>query len=119
MPTTINWTSLANGSTRVFDDLYDPVANPDGDILHFNVPGITPYDIELVGDVFEVTITDLITFRQVTLTLDGTTVSPDNVTFDGGGQLLVGDGTFGSINDFNDNHLVGGTGHDQLVGLLG
>jgi Ca2+-binding RTX toxin-like protein len=117
MPTTINWTSLANGGTYELD-LFGP-GNNGGDILHFNVPGITPYNIELVGDVFEVTITDLITFRQVTLTLDGTTVSPDNVTFDGGGQLLVGDGTFDSLNDFNDNHLVGGTGHDQLVGLLG
>jgi hypothetical protein len=117
MSTTINWTSLANGGTYELD-LFGP-GNSDGDILHFDVPGITPYDIELVGGVFEVTITDLITFRQVTLALDGTTVSPENVTFDGGGQLLVGDGTFDSVNDFNDNHLIGSTGHDQLVGLLG
>src|SRR5687767_10285059 len=119
MPTTINWTSLANGSTRVFDDLYDPVENPDGDILHFNVDGITPYDIELIGDLTGVTITDLVTFKQVTFLVDGRTVSPQNVTFAGGGVLLVGDGTYDTTNDQLGNELAGGDSNDQLVGLDG
>jgi Ca2+-binding RTX toxin-like protein len=115
--TTINWTSLANGGTYELD-LFGP-GNSDGDILHFNVTGITPYDIELVGDVDGVTITDLITFRQVTFLVDGRTVSPQNVTFAGGGLLLVGDGTFDTTNDQLGNELVGGDGDDQLVGLDG
>jgi Ca2+-binding RTX toxin-like protein len=118
MSTTIKWTSLQNGGTYTLD-LYDPVGNPDGDILRFNIAGITPYDIELVGDVTGVTITDLVTFKQVTLLVDGRTATPQNVTFDGGGLLLVGDGTYDTTDDQFGNELVGGDGNDQLVGLDG
>jgi Ca2+-binding RTX toxin-like protein len=122
MATTVTWSSLVNGETYSDISLYDPVLNQDGVILHFDTPAyIDAYDLELLAneDLTVITVIDLITFKTVTFELNGLTVTQQNVTFAGGGLLLVGDDDYGTAGDNAGNHLVGGADWDQLVGLGG
>jgi len=124
MSQTVYWSDLADGGSYNFTGLglYDPSVNTGGYILNFDSPVyITPYDLflEANDDLTAVTITDLYTYKTVTLYLDALTVTTSNVTFAGGGVLLVGDGLYGAVYDNLGNTLTGGSGDDQLVGLGG
>jgi Ca2+-binding RTX toxin-like protein len=122
MAETVNWSDLQHGVTYTDVELYDEVGNPDGIILHFDTPSyIDPYDLELLAndDLSIITVIDLTSGKTVTFHLDGLTVTPDNVTFAGGGVLLVGDGEYGTDGDNAGKHLIAGDDWDQLVGLGG
>src|SRR5688572_10720630 len=121
MAETVFWSDLVHGATYEDVVLYDAVENFDGTILHFDTPSyIAPYDLELLSDDLSViTVIDLISGKTVTFHLDGLTVTQHNVTFEGGGLLLVGDDDYGTLGDNDGNHLIGSDGWDQLVGLGG
>ena len=115
----INWSSLFNGQILTLD-LYDPLSNPNGDVLRFDDSSISAAELwylEANDTLTVVTIT--VGFKSVTFNVDGLTVTTSNITFADGSVLLVGDNLYGTGNDNAGNTLVGGSGDDQLIGLGG
>lgn len=118
---TVKWSSLANGGQYELS-LYHPVLNPTGVVLRFDIPTYTtPYDLYLDGndDLTAVLVEHLGTGKTVTLLIDPLTVTSTNVTFAGGGKILVGDGLYGNTNDHDGHTLQGTGGNDQLFGMGG
>lgn len=106
----INWSELEDFG--FYDlDLFHASLNPDGDVLHFDDPSLSAYDLffEWHDDYTSVDVTDLITLKMVTFFVDGRTITTSNVTFDHSSVLIVGDNNYRTSNDDGANTIVGGS----------
>ena len=104
------WSALADGALLAF--------NPSADALNFDDSGISAASIGLnaMNSTQSVFVHG---GKTVTLQTAPTTLTATNVTFAGGGRLLVGDGTTGTAKDDVNNIVDGGVVGDQLYGLAG
>jgi Ca2+-binding RTX toxin-like protein len=115
----INWSSVVSGQIRTVR-LFDPVSNPNGDVLRFDDPAISAASLIILRldstlTKFSVTVGS----KTITLFVDGRTATTSNITFANGSLFLVGDNSYGTGGDDASNTLVGGNGNDQLNGLGG
>lgn len=103
----IDWSTLADGQTVVFD--------PAADRLHFDDGGIAAASVAL--DLASNAQTVLAAAgKSVTLQAAPKTLAPTNVTFADGSVLLIGDAVAGAAPNESGFTLDGGAGADLLIG---
>src|SRR5688572_13312996 len=111
---TYNWTALASGT------LISPF-DANNDVLLFDDNAISAAAITFTGSSNGGGPTTTFAFggEQVTLQLDGASITTTNIQFSNGSLLVFGGNDVNNTTDIGPNTLTGGPGNDYLFGWEG
>src|SRR5688572_24603346 len=106
------WSTLADGTVIAPFD-------PSADALQFDDVSISAADVSIQPHSGSASTVFSYGGKTVTLAMDPRSATTSNVVFANGSVLLVGDLTIDIVQDDATNHISGGSGNDQLIGMGG